>query len=494
MLKQNWRLISAVERLGDNIVIIAAFFGAYFGRSSLLFWNEKLNLDLPFEGYELFPLKEYFVVLLVGIIGYAIVLNLMGAYGSMRLSSVWRLFRVAFVSSAAVFCIVAAALFLLKYPISRSFIALFALLAGCGLALERYAVLKFLRFWRRQGRNYRNIVICGMGEQAVRLARELALRPELGIHVRAFADLRGTAAHGDKEAGRLRRELAAVVQVGRILRGVEDVEQALKTYAIDEVIFTDVGSVMVEVEEVILICADQGVRTTIAADIFSLGLMKSEISYFGGMPLIHFQTPPGDSWQLAIKRAMDIVVSAAALLLLSPLFAFLAVGVKSTKGPVLFRQTRMGLNGRLFQMYKFRSMFVGAERNLGALKARNEMSGPAFKMRDDPRITSFGRFMRRFSLDELPQLWNVLVGDMSLVGPRPPIPGEVSLYDRKSRRRLSMRPGLTCTWQVSGRNEIADFQDWVALDLHYIDNWSLLKDIALLVRTIPAVLLGTGAR
>jgi exopolysaccharide biosynthesis polyprenyl glycosylphosphotransferase len=236
------------------------------------------------------------------------------------------------------------------------------------------------------------------------------------------------------------------------------------------------------------------VRTTIAADIFSLGLMKSEISYFGGMPLIHFQTPPGESWQLAIKRAMDIVVAAVALVLLSPLFVFLAVGVKLTRGPVFFRQTRMGLNGRLFQMYKFRSMLVGAERDLGALKARNEMSGPVFKMRDDPRITSFGRFMRRFSLDELPQLWNVLVGDMSLVGPRPPIPGEVSLYDRKSRRRLSMRPGLTCTWQVSGRNEITDFQDWVALDLQYIDNWSLLKDMALLLRTIPAVLLGTGAR
>jgi exopolysaccharide biosynthesis polyprenyl glycosylphosphotransferase len=494
MLKQNWRLISAVERLGDNIVIIAAFFGAYYGRSSLLFWNEKFNLALPFEGYELFPLSEYFVVLLVGIIGYAIVLNLMGAYGSMRLSSVWRLFRVAFVSSATVFCIVAAALFVLKYPISRSFIALFVLLAGCGLALERYAVLKFLRFWRRQGRNYRNIVICGVGEQAVRLAGELALRPELGIHIRAFADLRRTAAQVSQETAQLRRDLAEIVQVGRILRGVEDVEQALKTYAIDEVIFTDVGSVMVEVEEVILICADQGVRTTIAADIFSLGLMKSEISYFGGMPLIHFQTPPGDSWQLAIKRAMDIVVAAAALVLLSPLFVFLAFGVRSTKGPVLFRQTRMGLNGRLFQMCKFRSMFLGAESGLGALKDRNEMSGPVFKLRDDPRITSFGRFMRRFSLDELPQLWNVLIGDMSLVGPRPPIPGEVSLYNRKSRRRLSMRPGLTCTWQVSGRNEIVDFQDWVALDLQYIDNWSLIKDLALLARTIPAVLLGTGAR
>jgi exopolysaccharide biosynthesis polyprenyl glycosylphosphotransferase len=494
MLKQNWRLISAIERIGDNLVIIAAFLGAYFGRSSLLFWNEKLKLELPFEGYDLLPLKDYFVVLLVGLIGYAIVLNMMGAYGSMRLSSVWRLFRVAFVSSAAVFCIVAAALFLLKYPISRSFIGLFALLAGCGLALERYAVLKLLRFWRRHGRNYRNIVICGVGDQALRLARELAARPELGIHVRAFADLRSHSAQHAHDIGRLREALAGAVQVGRLLQGVSDVAQAMKTYAIDEVIFTDVSSVMVEVEEVILICADQGVRTTIAADIFSIGLMKSEISYFGGMPLIHFQTPPGDSWHLAIKRAMDIVVSALAILILLPIFVLLAIGVKSTSGSILFRQTRMGLNGRLFQMYKFRSMFVGAEKDLFSLKSSNEMSGPVFKMRDDPRITPFGRFMRRFSLDELPQLWNVLIGDMSLVGPRPPIPGEVGLYDRKSRRRLSMRPGLTCTWQVSGRNEIADFKDWVALDLDYIDNWSLLKDISLLLRTIPAVLIGTGAR
>ena len=145
-------------------------------------------------------------------------------------------------------------------------------------------------------------------------------------------------------------------------------------------------------------------------------------------------------------------------------------------------------------MYKFRSMFVGAERDLISLRASNEMSGPAFKMRNDPRITRFGRFMRRFSLDELPQLWNVFVGDMSLVGPRPPIPGEVSLYDRKSRRRLSMRPGLTCTWQVSGRNEIKEFKDWVALDLDYIDNWSLTQDFILLIKTIPAVVFGTGAR
>lgn len=494
MLKQNWRLISAIERIGDNAVVVGAFLGAYYGRSSLLYWNDELRLSLPFEGESLLPLQEYFVVLLIGLIGYAVVLNMMGAYGSMRLSSVWRLFRVALVSSTLVFCLMAASLFVLKYPISRSFIALFAVLGGCGLALERYAVLKLLRFWRRHGRNYRTVIICGVGEQAVRLARELASRPELGIHIRAFADLRAPASLNEDSSDVFRRELEGVAQVGRLLLGVSDVEQALKTYAIDEVIFTDVSSVMPQVEEVILICADQGVRTTIAADIFSIGLIKSEISFFGGMPLIHFQTPPGDSWQLVLKRAVDILVAGIGLLALSPLFLLVALGVKSTKGPILFKQTRMGLNGRLFQMFKFRSMYVGAERSLVALRASNEMSGPVFKMKDDPRITPFGRFMRRFSLDELPQLWNVLVGDMSLVGPRPPIPGEVSLYDRKSRRRLSMRPGLTCTWQVSGRNNISDFKDWVALDLDYIDNWSLSRDMLLLAKTIPAVLLGTGAR
>ena len=333
-----------------------------------------------------------------------------------------------------------------------------------------------------------------MGVQAIRLARELASRPELGIHVRGFADLSASGLDRRGAVEVLRRELNRVVQVGRVLSGPDDVCRALEDYAIDEVIFTDVIAVMPQVEELILACAEQGVRTTIAADIFSIGLVKSGISYFGGMPLIHFQTPPGDTWELAIKRFIDVVISGVLLVLLAPLFLLIAIGVKSSKGPVLFKQTRMGLNGRLFQILKFRSMFTGAERSLLSLRASNEMSGPVFKMKNDPRITSFGRFLRRFSLDELPQLWNVFVGDMSLVGPRPPIPGEVSLYDRKSRRRLSMRPGLTCTWQVSGRNDIKEFEDWVALDLQYIDNWSLMRDFILLMKTIPAVLIGTGAR
>jgi exopolysaccharide biosynthesis polyprenyl glycosylphosphotransferase len=301
-------------------------------------------------------------------------------------------------------------------------------------------------------------------------------------------------ADSSDEVRALREQLRNSLQVGRVLVGTEEVCKALEDYAIDEVIFTDIVPVMTEVEELILACAEQGVRTTIAADIFSIGLVKSGISYFGGMPLIHFQTPPGDSWKLFLKRLLDIVISGALLIILAPVFVILAIGVKTSKGPILFTQTRMGLNGRLFAMYKFRSMVVGSERTLSELKAKNEMQGPVFKMRDDPRVTSFGRFLRRFSLDELPQLWNVFVGDMSLVGPRPPIPGEVSLYDRRSRRRLSMRPGLTCTWQVSGRNDIVDFDCWVKLDLDYIDNWSLSGDMVLLAKTVPAVLLGTGAR
>jgi lipopolysaccharide/colanic/teichoic acid biosynthesis glycosyltransferase len=160
---------------------------------------------------------------------------------------------------------------------------------------------------------------------------------------------------------------------------------------------------------------------------------------------------------------------------------------------VLFSQRRVGQNGRLFTLYKFRSMVIDAEEQQERLQEQNEMAGPAFKMSEDPRVTAPGRFLRRHSLDELPQLWNVFIGDMSLVGPRPPVPGEVSMYERGDRRRLSMRPGLTCTWQVSGRNDIKDFDSWVRMDLDYIDNWSLSRDLVLLWKTIPAVWYGTGA-
>jgi exopolysaccharide biosynthesis polyprenyl glycosylphosphotransferase len=348
--------------------------------------------------------------------------------------------------------------------------------------------------WRRQGKNFRNVIICGVGEQAQKLAGEIVSQPELGLLIRGFVDLGGGNPFRTEQFKRTLRSRGYTFPV-RVIEGAESLQKALTDYAVDEVIFTDIVDVMPLVEEGVIICAEQGIRTTIAADLFSVGLVKSGLSYFGEMPLIHFQTPPGDRWELNVKRFLDVVVSAMLLFLLAPIFALVALVIKITsEGPVIFRQTRVGLNGRLFELYKFRSMRVDSEDQLEVLREQNEMEGPVFKIKDDPRVTPLGRFLRRHSLDELPQLWNVLRGDMSLVGPRPPIPGEVSMYERRDRRRLSMRPGLTCTWQVSGRNEIRDFDSWVRLDLEYIDNWSLSRDILLLLRTIPVVLFGYGAR
>ncbi len=497
MLKENWRFISRLERLGDFLIIVTCFFLAYHGRSSLVFWDQQLRLNLPFMGEHLAPLKDYFIVLVVALIGYMVTLNVMGAYSSMRLSSPLRLLSVSVLSSVIVFLLLAAILFLLKIDLSRSFISLFCFLVALTLTAERYLILNMLRYWRKRGMNFRNIIIAGVGEQAVRLATEIGMRPELGIRIRGFADLDSVLAANPKQLSAFKMDLRTVAHLGaiNIISGVRDFQSALSSYAIDEIIFSDLRDVMSQVEEMILIAAEQGVRTTIAADLFSLGMVKSGLSYFGGMPLIHFQTPPGDRWELGLKRFIDIVVASVALILLSPLFLLIAIAIKiDSSGGVIYSQRRVGYNGRLFSLYKFRSMHLDADKKQGELKKLNEMRGPVFKISNDPRITRVGKFLRRFSLDELPQLWNVWRGDMSLVGPRPPVPGEVNQYVRHYRRRLSMRPGLTCTWQVSGRNEIKDFDTWVKLDLEYIDNWSLIRDFWLLLRTIPAVVFGTGAR
>jgi len=197
--------------------------------------------------------------------------------------------------------------------------------------------------------------------------------------------------------------------------------------------------------------------------------------------------------QMAVKRLFDIVASAFALWMLLPLFAAVIAAIKLTsKGPIFFKQTRVGLNGKPFHMLKFRSMVMNAEALLAGLQTQNEQTGPVFKMQRDPRVTSVGRFIRKYSIDELPQLINVLRGEMSIVGPRPPVPKEVARYEAWQRRRLSVRPGLTCIWQVSGRNQIS-FEDWMYLDMRYIDHWSLSQDIQLIVRTVPVVLSGRGA-
>lgn len=498
MLKNHWRIISNLERFADNIIIVATFFLSYFFRDPLLNAFSQVGLGEIHELRSLASVEQYLVVLGAGLPLFNAILSVLGAYRSMRFSSAFKLFRICIFSSLLVFLCQGSLFYLLKLDLSRSFVAIFCLLSGVFLFIERALVLGFLRFLRLKGRNFRNLLIVGSGPQARKLYSEILKQPELGVQVQGFVVIKPDDLGENEGSGSsLDHHSSEVYDLpARVVADQHSFEAALKRLAIDEVLFTDIVQNLAQVEVMASIAAEEGVRVTLVADLFSLGIFRSDISYFGTMPLIYYEHEKGkDTVGLFIKRCIDISVSGLALLLLSPLLLATALAIKiDTHGAVFFRQRRVGLNGRHFMLLKFRSMVDGAEQMMDVLRGRNEMTGPVFKLKEDPRITRVGRFIRRFSIDELPQLINVLRGDMSLVGPRPPLPEEVSLYKRKQRRRLSMRPGLTCIWQVSGRNDIPSFDEWAKLDLEYIDNWSLAEDFKLLCKTIPAVLFGIGAR
>ena len=499
MLKTHWRFVSKLHRIGDNLVVIAAFFLSYYARDPLLHAANAYGFPYPLELPALASLPDYFIILGIALPLYNAVLSVLGAYRSMRFSSLFQLFRLSCLASAVVFLCQGSFLYVLKLDLSRSFVFIFCLLSGIGLFLVRVMVLELLRFFRARGKNFRNLLIVGTGQQARKLYLEIMRQPELGIRVVGFVTLPCSEKKKDQEAGAmLGQNVSAVYDLpARVVATAATFEVTLKKHAVDEVLFTEVVTSFSIVEELAQIAVEEGVRVALAADLFSLEIFHSDISYFGAIPLIHYEPSPGgsDSGALLVKRAIDLFVSSVLLVLVSPLLLCAAIAIKlDSPGPVFFRQRRVGLNGRIFVLLKFRSMIEDAEKMLDELRERNEMTGPVFKLSDDPRVTRVGRVLRRTSIDELPQLVNVLIGDMSLVGPRPPLPEEVSLYVRKQRKRLSMRPGLTCTWQVSGRNKIPDFEQWAKLDLEYIDNWSLAKDLQLLLKTIPAVLTGAGAR
>jgi exopolysaccharide biosynthesis polyprenyl glycosylphosphotransferase len=266
----------------------------------------------------------------------------------------------------------------------------------------------------------------------------------------------------------------------------------LRRQVIDEVIFAVSKEELERLEETFLVCEEEGVKTRVLLSFFPQAISKVYLERLGDKPLLTFSATPDDEL-LLLKRVLDFAMALTALLVLWPVLLVLAVAVKLTSsGPVLFRQTRCGLGGRKFTLYKFRSMQADADLRREELAALNEVDGPVFKIKNDPRCTPIGRFMRKFSLDELPQLVNILRGDMSFVGPRPPLPEEVEKYEPWQRRRLRMQPGLTCLWALEGRSRLS-FRRWMELDLEYIDHWSMTLDCKILLRTIPIVLLGRGA-
>ncbi|MBP7608572.1 MAG: sugar transferase [Steroidobacteraceae bacterium] len=362
---------------------------------------------------------------------------------------------------------------------SRAIVATYLVLASTAFFLLRLTTRELLAYLKSQGIGLSDAIIVGTGPAARAIAEAIGRRPYLGYRVAGFV-----AVPGEKDAE------PGIPTLG----SVEELPAIVDRSVVDAVIFGTSLDEAARYEKIIWKLEEVGTTVHLRGDAVGVLLSRTFVGEFEGMPILTLRSTPADWLALVIKRTTDVIGSLVALIGLTPVFAVVAGAVKLTdRGPVFYGQERVGLNGRRFRMWKFRSMFVDAEAKQKELLLQNEMSGPVFKMKHDPRITPVGKWIRRFSIDELPQLWNVLLGDMSLVGPRPPIPKEVQQYERWQRRRLSMKPGITCLWQVGGRNEV-DFDTWMKLDMEYIDNWSLGLDMKILLKTIPVVLLARGAR
>jgi exopolysaccharide biosynthesis polyprenyl glycosylphosphotransferase len=327
----------------------------------------------------------------------------------------------------------------------------------------------------------RHVLIVGSGPRALGLYHELAThRGEDGIRIAGFVDT-----NSDPLADEVSQ---------RLLGDLDQLESILMRQVIDDVLITlPIKSRYEQIQQTIALCERLGVRAAYLADVFQSSLARPTFEETGRIPVVRMHMVANDT-RLVTKRAIDVLVSAGGLALLSPVLLLIAIAVRlDGRGPVIFAQERFGYNKRRFRMYKFRTMIADAERLQETLEDRNEAAGPVFKIRDDPRVTRVGKFLRKTSLDELPQLWNVLRGDMSLVGPRPlPLRDVHRFSESWLMRRFSVRPGVTGLWQVSGRSDLT-FSRWVALDLQYIDRWSLGLDLKILAMTVPAVLKGRGA-
>jgi exopolysaccharide biosynthesis polyprenyl glycosylphosphotransferase len=479
MLRQKWRLIARVVYLVDLALTSLAFFAAFFIRDLLMPLVDPRHFPTG-----LFPLAEYLKIYPVVLIIWSVLLFSYHSYHSHRTVPLQKealtVFRVVIVGNV----LLATLAYLLPLrQLSRAWFVLFGVLSVLLLLLEKIALRVMARYVRAKGLNYRTILIVGSGRRAIEIARVVEEHKYWGYKILGFI----SDGHRLPNGWARYRVYGTVPELRTLLERSEFPE------IVDEIVFAVTRKKLDEMKQIFLLCEELGIRARVAMNFFQNRVARIEVEELEGIPFLTFTTTPSNETQLALKRVLDVAVSLLLLLLSLPVIVVAALAIKVTSpGSVVFKQQRIGLNGRIFTLYKFRTMIEDAHERRSEVRHLNEMTGPVFKVKLDPRITSVGRILRKFSLDELPQLWNVLKGDMSLVGPRPPIPEEVRSYHRWQRRRLSMKPGLTCLWQVNGRNNV-DFDRWMQLDLQYIDNWSPSLDLKILLRTIPAVLLGRGA-
>jgi exopolysaccharide biosynthesis polyprenyl glycosylphosphotransferase len=453
--------------VGDGLVVVLAYLATFLLRHLIGVSNVTLG------SYETF--------LIPAVPLWCLTLYANGVFLPMRtrtyLEIVWALLK----SAALTFLAFGTFLFLFKLTfVSRAFFLLFAGLSFLFILAEKTALFAAAHYVRRRRKNTRRLLIVGTGRRAVGFIKKIDQHPEWGFEI--------LGAINDEPS----RIIGGVDRVN-VIGALEDIPRIFHESAVDEVVFVVPRSRLNALHNALIDCETEGVPVTIAIDLFDMRIAKSSVTELDGLPLLRFKTTQAKEWQLLVKRTFDLAASGLGILLLGPLLLVVAVLIKATsRGPVFFKQSRLGYHGRKFTLYKFRTMRQGAHDVLSEVDDLNDMTTPEFREKKTRWITPLGRLLRKFSLDELPQLFNVFAGHMSIVGPRPTVPDEVEKYKTWQRRRFSMKPGITCLWQVKGRNKIC-FEDWMRLDLEYLDNWSLKLDFVILMRTIPVVLFGVGA-
>lgn len=467
MLQRDRQMRAQIHQLVDAFLFAVSFWlvGELRADPQIIEW---LNLKaMPPDAFENVGWL-YFVL----IPGAPFVLESQGFYNrpllSPRRAILWPLFKGCVLITVGLVL----ALYALHLNVPRWVVVWFGCLSFSLVYLKEEILRSVYKSKLAQAQYQRRVILVGASNETARLRHKLEKQTDEGIEI--------------------------VGEFNFIEAPLQQLIELLHNHSASGVIVSAKQAYFERVESVIKVCELEGVEAWLVADFFGTQIARASLDEWLGHPLLVFRTAPETSWQSLVKTLMDFFGALFLLVSLTviPVIPAIALAIKlASPGPVFFRQKRSGLNGAPFTLYKFRTMVTNAEQFKHELEAMNEMRGPVFKVTNDPRVTRIGKWLRRYSLDELPQLFNVLRGEMSLVGPRPLPVDEVRRFnDLAHRRRLSVKPGITCLWQISGRNQIADFKEWVRLDLEYIDNWSLWLDLKILLRTIPAVFAGTGAR
>lgn len=478
----NRRFLIALVKIADLGVVVTSFLTA------IIYVGAGENATRLAEFVQLRISLANVLFLLLYFAWWHFVLRACDLYNSYRLSPASRELRnlARAVTIAGVPLLLAGPLFRFEY-ITVPFFLTFTVLAFVGLVSERRLLRTIGRQLRRYGRNLRNVVIVGPGNEEFTLTSSLARREDLGYRVVAILEVgSGNGANaGSHDRHHILRRVESLIEQ----RHIDEVFVAM-TCSSQCPLDSDQGLI----RGLMSICEEHGITVRLIAQVASLSWARTVVDSIDGQPVFTMCTGPTDEWRLLVKRTIDVIGATVGLIFLSPLFLVIAVAIKlDSRGPVFFVQERVGYKRRRFRAIKFRTMLAGAEEMQGSLEPLNEATGPVFKIADDPRINRLGKLLRRTSIDELPQLVNVLKGEMSLVGPRPLPLRDVERIDvRWHKRRFSVKPGVTCSWQAARREP--NFDEWIQSDMEYIDNWSLGLDFKILAKTIPAVLSARGAQ